>query len=259
MNRLAPLLLAPLLALAAPASARLLLETLDPPVMLEQDGRPAGLLTIPPNAAAARLPAVLVVPDLLGPDRRSDAYVEQLVGAGLVVLEVTAEPEQLSGDDVRRAKAALARHPRIDISRIGLLAFGHGGFVAAQAFAGQDPFAARVLLYPGCGALLGALPADAPPPRGRLLLLHGTADEANREPDCATLAARIAGPEPARRVAYRSAGYAWDFPQAEPLSPWRHPAPGLAGRVTVRGWPALTALSAAEAAGFLASMPAVGW
>ncbi len=259
MRRLPPLALAALLSLVAPASARLLLETLDPPVMLEEEGRAAGLLTLPPGMGDASLPAVLIVPDLLGPDRRSDAYIEQLVGAGLAILEVPAEPEQLTGDDIRRAKAALARHPRIDAARIGLLAFGHGAFVAARAFAVQDPFAARVLLYPGCGALLAALPADAPRPRGRLLLLHGTADEANREADCVGLAARIAGPEQPRHVAYRGAGYAWDFPQAEPLSPWRHPAPGLAGRVTVRGWPALTALSAAEVARFLAVMPAAGW
>lgn len=259
MRRITLLLLAALLATAAPAAARMLLETLDAPVMLEEGGVPVGLLTLPPGAAEAPLPVVLVVPDMLGPDRRSDAYVEQLVGAGLAILEVQAEPEQLTGEDVRRAMAALARHPRIDAARIGLLGFGHGGFVAARAFGGRDPFATRVLLYPGCGALLGALPADMPPPRGRLLLLHGTADEANRDDDCAALAARIAGPEPARRVAYRGAGYAWDFPQADPLAPWRHPAPGFAGRVTVRGWPALTALSAAEAAGFLAAMPAVGW
>ncbi len=259
MRRLPPLALAALLALAAPASARMLIESLDPPVMLEEEGRPAGLLTLPPGPPDRRLGAVLLVPDLLGPDRRSDAYVEQLVGAGLAILEVAAEPEQLTGAEVRRALAALADHPRIDRSRIGLLAFGHGGFVAARAFLDADPFAARALLYPGCGALLGALPADAPPHRGRLLLLHGTEDPANLAADCVALAARIAGPEPSRRVAYAGAGYAWDFPQADPLSPWRHPAPGLTGRVTVRGWPALTALSAAEAAAFLATMPPVGW
>lgn len=259
MRHLPLLALAALLGFAAPADARILLETLDRPVMLEDEGQVAGLLTLPPGADEAPRPAVLIVPDMFGPDRRSDPYVEQLVAAGLAVLEVAVEPEELTAAQIRRAIAALARHPGVDPTRIGLLAFGQGAFVAARAFSGPDPFAARVLLYPGCGALLATLPEEMPTPRGRLLLLHGAADEANLPADCSALSARLAGPAPARRVAYRDAGYAWDFPQAEPLAPWRHPAPGLAGRVTVRGWPALTAMSAAQAAAFLAVMPATGW
>jgi dienelactone hydrolase len=259
MRYLPLLALAAVLGLAAPADARILIETLDPPVMLEEEGELVGLLTLPSGAEEVRRPAVVIVPDLFGPDRRSDPYVEQLVAAGLAVLEVTAEPEQLTGAQIRRAIAALARHPGVDPARIGLLAFGQGAFVAAGTFTGRDPFAARVLLYPGCGALLTTLPPEVPTPRGRLLLLHGAADEANLPADCTALSARLAGPSPTRRIAYRGAGYAWDFPQAEPLSPWRHPAPGLAGRVTVRGWPALTAMSAAEATAFLAVMPATGW
>lgn len=253
------LLLAALLLASPPAAARLLLDTLAPPTLLEEAGEPVGLLTLPPEAGEGRLPAVVIVPDLLGQDRRSDPYVEQLVGAGLVILEVSADPGEISPRHVARAVARLARDPRIDAARIGLLGFGHGGHAAARAFAERDPFAARALLYPGCGALLADLPPGMEPPRGRLLLLHGTEDPANRVEDCEALAARISGAVPARRIAYRGAGYAWDFPQADPLSPWRHPAPGLAGRVTVRGWPALTALSAAEAAAFLATMPPVGW
>lgn len=258
MRMLAPFLAA-LLAASSPAAARLLLDTLAPPILLEEAGEPVGLLTLPPQAGDGRLPAVVIVHDLLGEDRRSDPYVEQLAGAGLVTLEVAAEPGEISPGHVARAVARLARDPRIDAARIGLLGFGHGGHAAARAFPERDPFAARVLLYPGCGALLADLPAGMEPPRGRLLLLHGTEDAANRVEDCEALAARIAGAVPARRIAYRGAGYAWDFPQADPLAPWRHPAPGLAERVTVRGAPALTAHAAAEAAAFLAAMPPVGW
>jgi dienelactone hydrolase len=147
--------------------------------------------------------------------------------------------------------AALRADPRTDPARIGLLGFGGGARAAMLAGADQEAFAARALLYPGCAGLLRDLPAG--PPRSGLLLLHGAEDPANAEADCAALAQHLAGGVPARRVAYRGAGYAWDFPTADPLAPWLYPAPGDAGRVRVRPWPALTALSAGEVASFLAS------
>lgn len=253
------ILVAGLVAASPPALARLLVDTLAPPIQIEEAGEPIGLLTLPPAGGEARPAVVVIVHDLLGQDRRSDAYVEQFAGAGLATLEVSAEPGEIAPAHVARAVARLAHDPRIDAARIGLLGFGHGGHAAARAFPGRDPFAARVLLYPGCGALLADLPAEMEAPRGRLLLLHGTEDPANRAEDCAALATRIAGEVPARRIAYRGAGYAWDFPQADPLAPWRHPAPGVPERVTVRGAPALTAHAAAEAASFLAAMPPIGW
>jgi dienelactone hydrolase len=199
------------------------------------------------------LPAVLLVHDTLGLDLRSLPYVEQLAAAGLLVLEIAPEPDEPAIDAVRRGMAALRAHPRVDAARIGLLGFGAGGRAAVLATEGTDTFAARVLLYPGCAALLRDLPMATAAPRGGLLLLHGAEDRANAEPDCAALALRLAGGLATRRVTYRGATYGWDFPSAEPLAPWLYPAPGDDVRVRIRPWPALTAFSASEAASFLAA------
>lgn len=273
-----------LLALAArPGIARLSAEELGLPVSIEDPAGRVGPITLPPAPRDARLPVVLPVHDTLGPDLRSLPYVEQLAAAGLLVLEVAADLDEPAIDTVRRGVAALRAHPRVDAARLGLLGFGAGARAAVLATEGTDTFAARALLNPGCAGLLRDLPlatgallaTGAPPatgaplvagaplvegtplatsvPRGGLLLLHGAADTANAEADCSALAARLAGSLPVRRVAFRAASYAWDFPSAESLAPWLYPAPGEAGRVRIRPWPELTALSASETASFLAA------
>ncbi|WP_244407351.1 dienelactone hydrolase family protein [Roseomonas fluvialis] len=241
-----------LLALGAqPVAARLSAEELGQPVSIEDPAGPVGLMTLPPApAATGTMPAVLLVHDTLGPDQRSLPYVEQLAAAGLLVLEIAPEPDEPDAEVVRRGVAALRAHPGVDPARIGLLGFGGGARAAMLATVDQDAFAARALLYPGCAGLLRDLPAA--PSRGGLLLLHGAEDPANAEADCVALAQRLAGGAPTRRVMFRGASYAWDFPSAEPLAPWLYPAPGDAGRVRIRPWPALTALSATEVASFFA-------
>ncbi|WP_198371400.1 dienelactone hydrolase family protein [Roseomonas rosulenta] len=224
------------------------------PISIEDANGRVGLMTLPPMAADPRpAAAVLLVHDTLGPDLRSLPYVEQLAAAGLMVLEIAPEPDEPEVETVRRGVAALRAHPKVDPARIGLLGFGGGARAAMLTAEAQVSFGARALLYPGCGGLLRDLPAARTTPRGGLLLLHGAEDPANAEADCATLAQRLAGSLPVRRVAFRGATYAWDFPSAEPLSPWLYPAPGDAGRVRIHPWPALTALSAGEVAAFLAS------
>ena len=246
------IVLAALLA-ARPAASRLSVEDLRLPTAIEDVNGQVGLMTLPPATAhTLRLSAVLIVHDALGLDLRSLAYVEQLAAAGLLVLEVAPEPDTDAVETVQRGIAALRSHTQVDASRIGLLGFGDGARAAMLASPGQDSFAARVILYPGCGTLLRGLP---PPPNvagGRLLLMHGTADPANTEADCAALTQRLGGSLPARRLAFSGATYAWDFPSADPLAPWLFPAPGSAERVRIRPWPALTALSAGGAASFLA-------
>lgn len=248
-----------LLALAGnPAAARLSAEELGLPISIEDPSGRVGLMTLPPMATDQRpLAAVLLVHDTLGPDLRSLPYVEQLAAAGLMVLEIAPEPDEPAAATVRRGVAALRADPRVDAARIGLLGFGGGARAAVLAAEGQDPFAARALLYPGCAGLLRDLPRDLPmgtaTPRGGLLLVHGGDDRANAEPDCAELALRLAGGLPTRRVTYRGASYGWDFPSAEPLAPWLYPAPGDDARVRIRPWPALTAFSASEVASFLAA------
>ncbi|WP_137125280.1 dienelactone hydrolase family protein [Roseomonas sp. HF4] len=252
-----PAILLVVLLAAMPAPARILLEHLGLASMIEDgSGRAVGLLTTPPGATDGAAPhaAVLIVHDSLGQDGRSARYVEQLVGAGLAVLEIAAEPGEADAGLVVRAYAALARHPTIDPARIGLLAFGEGARVALAATLDEDPFAARVVLYPGCAALLRDLPGRAAPSHGRLLLMHGLEDAANTEADCTALAARLPGAVPSRLRSLRDATYAWDFPSADPQAPWLHPAPGGEGRVRVQPWPALAEVTAAEAAAFLAAM-----
>lgn len=255
--RPAPALLLVVLLAAMPASARILLEQLDPPTMIEDEaGRVLGLLTMPPDTSggAPQRPAVLVAHDGLGFDLRGARYVEPLAGAGLAVLGVAGEPGEADAGLVLRAHRALARHPMVDPERIGLLAFGESARIALVATHGEDPLAARVVLYPGCAALLRDLPGRAAPSRGRLLLMHGLEDAANTAADCAVLAARLPGPAPSRLRALRGATYVWDFPSADPRAPWLHPAPGDEGRVRVRPLPALAEAMAAEAAAFLAAM-----
>jgi dienelactone hydrolase len=79
---------------------------------------------------------------------------------------------------------------------------------------GRDPFAARVLLYPGCGSLAELVRA---PERAialsPVLLLHGGDDPANSPVDCEDLSAALRRAAPVQRVSYRGATYAWDVPQ----------------------------------------------
>lgn len=243
-----------LLLASASADARLSLEDRGQSPVLEDDGGDVGLVTLPtgPAPADCRHPAALIIHDTPGPDLRSTPYAEQLLAGGLVLLELAADPGVLRGEDVLRGYAALARHPSVDADRIGLLAFGGGARVALLATQTEDPFAARVVLYPGCAALLQDLPATTPRPHGRLMLTHGGADPANTIAACAALARRLSGGQQKRLRAFRDASYAWDFPSMELLSPWLYPMPGGADRATIRPWPALAALSAAEAASFLA-------
>jgi dienelactone hydrolase len=243
------------LALASsPAAGRFSPEDLGLPFAVEDVNGQVGLMTRPPGTTTThRLPAVLLVHDTLGPDLRSLPYVEQIAAAGLLVLEIAPEPDEDAVATVRRGLAALAAHPQADATRIGLLGFGGGARAAVVAAAPDDPFAARVLLYPGCATLLRDLPAAPVLDRGRLLLMHGAEDLANAEADCAALAQRLGGSLPARHLAFRGASYAWDFPSADPQAPWLYPVPGSDGRVRIRPWPALTALSASEVASFLAA------
>ena len=228
-----------------------------------------GLLHVPP-VGAPRWPAVLVVHDALGLDRRSDRYVARLTASGLLVLEVELRANPLEGEAeplpgeaeaaglVTHAAAALARDPRVDPARIGALGFGVGARAVALAPPAEDgrtPFAARVLLYPGCASLAELRRASPPGVPGAapwpVLLLHGEDDPADAPAACDGLAA-ILGPA-ARRVSYRGANYAWDLPQSGGSPCTAQPWPGRAGRrVAARSWPELAELTAAKAAAFLA-------
>jgi dienelactone hydrolase len=182
----------------------------------------AEIILLPPPVGPSRLilppgvelPAlVIMLPDALGEDGRSEAYVGSLLarGIGSVVLglgedvdhAMTALEPAASPDAVAPA-IAWAQDGGMPIQRIGLMGFGLGG--RAVLAAGTDrPVAA---LYPGCAGL--PLPAAAP-----ALVLQGK----DRSEACAGLPPRagftlhlLAG-----------AGHGWDAPGAI----WPSPGPML--------------------------------
>jgi dienelactone hydrolase len=205
-----------------------------------------GLLSLPPHiakGATRSLPAVLVLHDTLGPDSRSEPYIEQLLGAGIAVLNLLDEAPD--GTARAAAVAVLAADARIDRRRLGVLGFGAGAVAAASA-----PLPARALLYPGCAKL----PLAQPIP-GAVLLMHGGADAANSGAACAAAADALAVPGAwVRRVEYAGAGYAWDRPPFSIGERAMVPAPGSDDRVLVQPWPELTEMAAAQVAGFFASV-----
>jgi dienelactone hydrolase len=229
-----------------------------------------------PTGSSTPLPAVVIVHDSLGIDARVRPYGEQIAAAGIAMLELDLS-DLTSGDTyptaqwsaaLIRAAAALSNAPRIDPSRIAVLGFGLGARAAAMsvaaAGAGPDPFAARVLLYPGCRSLLAELRAaggDGPAVpmalvgSGRhpspVLLLHGDRDPANAVAECEALAAEFAPSGTVRKLSYPGAGYAWDLVSVGD-TPMALPWPGGPGRIETQAWPELTEMSAAQVAGYLA-------
>jgi dienelactone hydrolase len=253
------------------------------------DAEHAGLLSRPAVGNGLPTPAVVLVHDSLGRDARADWYVTQLTAAGIAVLEVELRAISLDGATndaalgdsdhgalrATAAAAALAREAEVDPARIGAIGFGAGAWavlLAPRAADGHDPFAARALLYPGCGALArtlaasqeGALGLRAAPRTGagattQVLLLHGDADPINLLSECTVLATAISMTRAVRQVAYRGAGYGWDtvaIGWSEPTT--RLPAPGPPGAHALAArWPELATLSAARVAAVLAQVLAL--
>jgi dienelactone hydrolase len=235
-------------------------------VLYGQDGA-VGFL-YPSETGARPSAAVLIVNDALGMDTRSLRYIDHLTAAGLAVLEVEvgANPldgraEPLPGDVeaasvVARAAAALAGDPRVDPAHIGALGFGIGARAAALVPLQRnerDTFAARVLLYPGCGSLdrLVQAAGGAAIVTSPLLLMHGEDDPANMPADCERLAATLGKTAPVRRLSFYGASYAWDVPLRGEGVYSRQPWPGGQSTVLVRSWPELADQTAAQAAAFL--------
>jgi dienelactone hydrolase len=201
-----------------------------------------GLTAVLVRGEAPPLGAVVILPDSMGPDRRHDWAIDAMVGAGLLVLVVQA-PEA-SPAAASLAARTLVADGLVPSNRVAVLGHGAGGLLAAAA---DFPFAARVLHYPGCAAL-----ADVAGPPAPLLVLHGVEDPVNSAEQCGLAAAelRAKGSE-VTRLAYRSAGYAWDMPHygAERVS--LVPAPGQNGRVRAITVPGLAEIAAADSTRFI--------
>jgi dienelactone hydrolase len=206
------------------------------------------VMLVVPEGVEGPSPVVLVLPDALGPDRRSQPYLELLNAHGVATVELLPAGDDGRGtapdpaeNDPAGILAALAADPRVDPSRLGVLASGAGGAIALG-----DPALAGVpvaLLYPDCAGL---------PPAGRpVLLLHGGMDPTDPPGACARWTA--AGGRLARRHEYAGAAYGWDYFDG----PWADgfallPSPGASGRrVWARSDPVTTADAVSRVADFL--------
>ncbi|MBR0656098.1 hypothetical protein [Plastoroseomonas arctica] len=206
-------------------------------------GSAAGLLSLPPGPADRRLPAVIILHDSLGADGRSAAYIDQLIGAGIAVLDLVEDPL----DEAAEVVAALAAHPRIARQPLGVLGFGAGARRAATL---RATLAARALLYPGCAAL-----PFAPMPREPVLLVNPSAGlPPDTAPECARLVEGLRGAgADIRTKTYPGAGYAWDYPAYGVEGVFRLPLADGSRRVRVEPRRDLAALSATDVAGFFAA------
>jgi uncharacterized protein len=139
--------------------------SLDIKSAFQRDARVVGELRIP-NSNREQLPAVIFLTSSPGFDGRSAFYAEALNAAGIATLE--ADMFQGKGlpatarhnlPHVYQTLDWLARHPRIDGSRVGIMSVSWGGNVTVMAgfdelareFASSTQrFAAHLALYPGC-------------------------------------------------------------------------------------------------------------
>ena len=203
----------------------------------------SGTLLVPARRPPNGL--VLLLPDGPDADARGAPYAEQLLGAGFAVFDTLR-----GGEDAAAAARTVAELPAaagLGSLPVAVLGFGSGARVALRLGTGV---AARVLLYPGC-----ASPAEDDAGGDPLLLLHGGAEAGGADGGCAALAASLArGGRPVRRIAYAGASHAWDYPAYGDGLRILLPRPdGAEGLVPALPWPELAAMSAAQAAGFLAT------
>jgi dienelactone hydrolase len=198
----------------------------------EKNGKPvtiAGELRLP-TAGKDKLPAVVLLHGALGAVGFVDDWARELNGMGIATFvpdSVTARGvgnivkvgRLATLDDAYRSLDLLARHPRIDASRIAVMGFSSGGHVALHSamtrFQGQyvaegDPgFAAHLAFYPVCHyGYRGREDVNGKPIR----IFHGTADELAPIKACQDYVAvlRKSGKD-AKIHAYAGAGHVFDW------------------------------------------------
>jgi dienelactone hydrolase len=183
---------------------------------------------------AGRLPTVLLVHGSAGVGSNIDVWARELneLGVSTFVLDgftgrgltnVNADQALLGRLnlilDAYRALDILAKHPRVDPSRIALMGFSRGGQAALYASlrrfhqawntSGVD-FAAYVAFYPDCMTtyLSDAEVADRP-----IRLFHGTPDDYNPVASCKAYVERLRSTgRDAQVTEYPNAQHAFDTP-----------------------------------------------
>lgn len=119
-----------------------------------------------PDSVGDRLPAVVIVNSSPGFDGRGAFYAEALNRAGIATLEIDMfQGRGLPLSPVHNMPHAyqslqyLARHPRVDPARIGIMGFSWGALIALLTTSGELSrqysdgnlrFAAHLALYPQC-------------------------------------------------------------------------------------------------------------
>jgi dienelactone hydrolase len=167
----------------------------------DKDGKPAvvaGVLRIPgPPAVTDKLPAVILVPGVGGPNQSHDRWAEELNAVGVAVFTLDpyagrgaftlASQGQLGARtmifDAYRALALLAENPRIDPARIAVMGFslgsGAGLYSSNERFKNlygpsTTQFVAHIALYAVCNVTYH----DDTKTTGKpIRLFHGAADD----------------------------------------------------------------------------------
>ncbi|MDH0867126.1 dienelactone hydrolase family protein [Mitsuaria sp. GD03876] len=128
----------------------------------------------------------------------------------------TSVPAAANLMDAFQALQLLARDPRIDARRIGIMGFSRGGTVAFQTaeqpflravVKGPEAFAFHVAAYAGCLQIYTSPEVTGAP----LLNLVGAADDYTHPEPCEALATEYAAlGTPVKSVRYDGAHHAWD-------------------------------------------------
>jgi dienelactone hydrolase len=211
-----------LLALAAPAAA----EVAAVSVEVTQGSKPATLhARIHTPAGEPPFPALVFLHGCAGLGRRQEAWADELVREGYVVLVLdsfgarglkrvcgtrAAFPGAERAEDAFAAARVLQRRPDVDRARIGLIGWSHGGWTTVWALAFQrahpsERFRAAIAFYPVCSDSHGW--RDAPP----LLMLLGASDDWTPADRCTRLAAVARGfGQKVETVVYPGAHHAFD-------------------------------------------------
>jgi dienelactone hydrolase len=204
----------------------------------------AGELRLP-RTTATRVPAVVFMHGDAGAVANQVTWIDELNSIGVAVFTVDsfsargaigktpglavegAGAHSSAGRvvDAYRALGVLAKHPRIDASRIALMGVSSGGRVVinsamtrfARPFAPADAsFAAFIALYPPCNLKLKDDTALVAAP---LRIHHGTDDTITRAEACRAFVERLlAAGRDADFVEYAGAQHGYDNPPGMPTA-----------------------------------------
>jgi len=207
-----------------------------------------------PDGRDGRVPVVVVVHGSGGLGPRERAWGAFLRQQGLATFTIdyfgprgitrTSPVQPTPVGDVIQAVAHLAKHPRVDPSRIGIIGFSRGAVmsIAASNDGGRSTggirAVAHIALYPSCRRTV----IDPDPVLPPVLILVGTQDSYTTPDECLRLA--NAGRARGRAVAldiYEGATHAWDsgfdgtfHHQAADRMVTIHPSPEFTGQARDR-------------------------